>query len=706
MDKKKDVSIIIPAYNVEKYIAECLESLVKQTHDNIQIICVDDGSTDRTVDIIRKYAQKDKRIEIVQQKNLYAGVARNNGMERAKGKYIIFLDADDYFYPDMIEHSYCKIEETAADICIFDADIYREDIKKVEEVSWILHKEYLNGKDVFSPSEVSDYIFEIMTPAPWNKMLRREYIEKTGIKFQGLRRTNDLYFILSAVARASKICVLDEKLLCYRVGVSHNLQAENYKDPLAFYEALSGLKKELQKNRLYDAYKKSFVNVALNNIIYNINSINIPKIKTELIEYANSKMYSEFEINDKEREYFHASHNYNDYVRYKEKKYDDLVTIIVPAYNVEDKIERNVHSILNQTYYNFELLIIEDGSNDGTGCICDRLSCIDHRIRVIHTENRGVSSARNRGIRESQGKYIFFFDSDDFVNSNMVEFLIEFQKKWNADLVVCSFERFQNESQINANYVNKNITFAYSKEEFMSNLADIMLNMDKLSVFCPWNKLYLADIIKENELFFNENMSMGEDFLFNLSYFRSCRRIIMNDRKLYYYSKENANSLEQMYRKDLFNIQKKLVQSTQSLLEKEKCFHEENRLNLSKYFINRISYCLDKIVNNRELEKEEINQNIKVIIEDGYVMNCVEIAQGVLTGTNLTLAKGILNRDTGQIFDLFVKYKPKERLMYAIPENIEPSKYRLIKIYRKIRFSIRRYGILITVKRVLRKIYV
>ena len=104
------VSVIIPVYNAEKYLEQCLESLLNQTLKEIEIICVDDGSEDRSVEIIEKFSEKDCRISLLRQKNSYAGVARNNGLNASTGKYVIFLDADDFFEPDMLLSMYNKIE--------------------------------------------------------------------------------------------------------------------------------------------------------------------------------------------------------------------------------------------------------------------------------------------------------------------------------------------------------------------------------------------------------------------------------------------------------------------------------------------------------------------------------------------------------------------------------------------------------------------
>ena len=118
------VSVIIPVYNVEPYLKQCMDSVVGQTLKDIEIICVDDGSTDGSLDILREYAAEDNRIQIIEQKNAGAGAARNNGMRHATGKYLSFLDSDDFFEPRMLEKAYDLAEKDQADFVAYKSDQY------------------------------------------------------------------------------------------------------------------------------------------------------------------------------------------------------------------------------------------------------------------------------------------------------------------------------------------------------------------------------------------------------------------------------------------------------------------------------------------------------------------------------------------------------------------------------------------------------
>ena len=122
MDCNVKVSVVMPVYNVENYIEECLDSLISQTLKEIEIICVDDGSTDGTLNLLYKYEKSDTRVKVIQQQNQYAGVARNNGMKHAVGEYILFLDSDDFFERTMLEKMYNEAKRTEADLVLWRSD--------------------------------------------------------------------------------------------------------------------------------------------------------------------------------------------------------------------------------------------------------------------------------------------------------------------------------------------------------------------------------------------------------------------------------------------------------------------------------------------------------------------------------------------------------------------------------------------------------
>lgn len=268
------VSVIVPVYNVEKYLEECLDSIINQTLKDIEVICIDDGSTDSSHSILKKYAAKDKRIVILQQDNQGAGVARNFGMSIAKGKYLSFLDGDDFFVESLLEDAVLQAEEEQADIVIFKYVEYDH-----QKNNYDINKKGINSNHSTdtTPNCIcnKDNIFSLTNPAPWNKLYRHNFVERNNLYFQDNKRTNDLYFTYTALACAQKITLLDKILVFYRVGMSSNSQATNYIAPLDFYKALNGLKEFLVDRGLFDELNISYSNLCVSICRYNIYSNNL-----------------------------------------------------------------------------------------------------------------------------------------------------------------------------------------------------------------------------------------------------------------------------------------------------------------------------------------------------------------------------------------------------------------------------------------------
>lgn len=276
------VSVIIPVHNPGRYLRECLDSIISQTLKEIEIICVDDGSTDGSPEALKEYAAKDERIILIHQLNINAGAARNAGLTLARGEYLSFLDADDYFAPDMLESAYTRAKEQQAQICVYESACCDMQKNTTYPMPWGLKKELLPSSECFSGEEIGNYIFNFALSWTWNKLFESKFIRENNIRFQSIRRTNDLYFVYLALSLASRITTLDKCLIHYRTGHGNNLQATNAKSPKDWYYALMLLKRKLTALGLFARYERSFVNVAIGGCQYNLNSIKDEKVKKKL----------------------------------------------------------------------------------------------------------------------------------------------------------------------------------------------------------------------------------------------------------------------------------------------------------------------------------------------------------------------------------------------------------------------------------------
>lgn len=333
-----EISIIIPMYNVGKYIEQCLQSIITQTFTNFEVICIDDGSSDNTVEIVYEYMFFDKRISLLEQCHGRAGVARNLGMTKAKGQFYLFLDGDDFFEPFMLEKSYQKITEDNADICLYGARMFYEYSKKYQKSNVFLKPEYI-PEDIPFEGKTFPYIFNVSTASPWNKLIRKSLIDKYNIQFMPLQRCNDVYFIFLSLAVAEKITILNEVFVNYRQSPV-SLQATNDKSPWDWYTAIKTLKNKLIELGIFPNVEQSFMNYALSLCIYNLFSLKNGAIFTEFYNRVKTEIFEELGLlsYDPENYYSYNTGNYkkfcnileydaNEYLFYekmnenKEKKY-------------------------------------------------------------------------------------------------------------------------------------------------------------------------------------------------------------------------------------------------------------------------------------------------------------------------------------------------------------------------------------------------
>ncbi len=223
MESDIKVSVIVPVYNAENYLRQCLDSIAGQSLKEIEIICVDDGSTDHSLDILKEYAEKDPRFQILTQKNQYAGVARNNGLLHASGKFVIFWDSDDYFDPDALRLMYERAEETCADVCICNAQDFDSETGTFLAHSY-LRKPYPET-EVFNIRDCKDQIYNFTSTVTWNKLTRRQFMLDENITFQAQQHINDVLASMLVLSLAERITICDKRLIFYRMNRSGSLMS-------------------------------------------------------------------------------------------------------------------------------------------------------------------------------------------------------------------------------------------------------------------------------------------------------------------------------------------------------------------------------------------------------------------------------------------------------------------------------------------------
>jgi len=213
-----------------------------------------------------------------------------------------------------------------------------------------------------------------------------------------------------------------------------------------------------------------------------------------------------------------------------------MLSVIIPVYNAERYLEKSVSSIINQTYSDWELILVNDGSIDNSGDICDNFALRDPRIKVIHKQNGGVSSARNAGLDAVCGQFITFADSDDYIDANAFEICISEMQQNNLDLLVCGYNTVFSD-RTTTTYMDCNMFTRYEYKENISRYIGTSVGFNSV-----WNKVYSADIIKLHHIRFDETMQINEDGVFNCRYFIAAHRIKCIPNAFYYYNMTDSNS--------------------------------------------------------------------------------------------------------------------------------------------------------------------
>lgn len=277
------VSVVIPIYNIEAHLEQCLDSLLWQTLTDFEIICVDDGSTDGSVEMLARYAHQDSRILVVTQENGGPGAARNTGLAHASGEYVIFLDSDDWFEPKMLELLTGSAKAMGADVTIYGADEFDTHTGRHLDGSWMLKSHLLPG-GAFAPEEIADCLFQFTYGMAWDKLYVRSFLLETGILFPPLRNSEDLAFVFPTLLAARRIGVCAEVLLHHRVNRAASVSNSRSVQPNAPYEAFQLVKTYLEEHGQWGCYQRSFLNWAMEFLVWHVSNMDDPATRRDYFQ--------------------------------------------------------------------------------------------------------------------------------------------------------------------------------------------------------------------------------------------------------------------------------------------------------------------------------------------------------------------------------------------------------------------------------------
>lgn len=541
--EKTKISVIIPVYNSSKYLKACLDSVFNQTLDDFEVICVNDGSTDDSLNILKSYKKDYDNIEVISTENNGQGFARNQALKMAKGDYIYFLDSDDWININTLKRLYYKSSNEDLDLLFYQSINYLENTKQYHETDLDNFKcldDHFGEDVIFNHNDTKDFIFEIPVN-PVAKLYKRSFLIENDIKFPEGHYFEDNAFFYKVYFKCEKAGFLKEQLYNRRVRENSVTTMLN-KSSFDIIEANNNIIKTFINEGQYEKYKKQLTNHTFDNVMYFFNRFPL-ELKYKFYEIMRAEFLGFNDKKDDFEEYLNKEnlliHNiivknkyYVDYLsEYKfetadymifdgntyywkdseeylenNKKYE--ISIIIPVYNNEKIIHRTLRSIINQSIgldY-MEVLLINDCSKDNTAVVLDDYARKYDNFKVIHiNESTGAAGTpRNIGIKESNANYLLFLDHDDFFELNAIEKLYDLIIKNDVDVVYGVWAEIIEGKLYNRYYPELEDGYFKNLNEYDKLIAHPAPSI--------WTKLFKKDFLVENNILFPT--ILGEDAIF------------------------------------------------------------------------------------------------------------------------------------------------------------------------------------------------
>lgn len=448
--EKPKISVIVPVYNNMQYLHECLDSIINQSLKEIEIICVNDGSTDESLQILLKYAEKDERVKVIDKENAGYGHSMNIGTDMASGDYIGIVESDDYIEHNMYETLYDAAVKNEADVVKsnFNRFVGTPDQRKFF-FNKIAYKDSNYGT-LIDPSTRPDVFDFVMNT--WSGIYRREFLMKNMIRYNESPGASfqDNGFFFQTTMYTHRFYLVNQTF--------YNNRRDNENSSVMSTGKINCMKEEYDRiDRIIkerpDLYK-NYIGISLHkrfqNYRFTYERIAEEKKLDYIIEV--SKEYSRYSENELDKTLFskveleHLKFILDDPIGYHQSMYssDVSISVITPAYNEEKNIEQCIDSVISQKLKNIELLIIDDGSTDKTVSIIKSYQTKYTNIKLLQQNHKGAGPARNMGIEQASGKYLAFMDADDLYPDNSV-LLNLFTIAINNKAQICggSFSRLQ-----------------------------------------------------------------------------------------------------------------------------------------------------------------------------------------------------------------------------------------------------------------------
>ena len=518
------VSVIIPVHNDAPYLIKCLNSVANQTLEDIEIICVNDGSTDNSLDILNEYASKDSRFKIINQENAGAAVARNKGIEIATGDYLSILDADDFFENNMLEYMYYTAKTEQSDVVICGFYLYDNRSREDIQIEYPHIPETLISP--FRTEEVKDNLFLISLETAWTKLWKADLIKKNNVSFENVPCCNDVAFTCTALACSNKISFTNIPFVHYRV-FNKNRLTNNSERSFIMQKTFSTLYKNLVEKKVYDKYKNSyisFIKARMQGGFKNWIGENSKKALLAIPQILPPPIVQEF-FAPKDR---------------------PAVSIIVPVYNMEKYLPQCLDSLVSQTLKNIEIICVDDGSTDSSLKILQDYAAQDNRIKILTQPNSRQSIARRNAMKIATGEYIQNVDADDYIDLDASESLYLYSKLYDLDMCFFmgknfsddGFDKKLREHLLQLQWLPEGFPAVFSYKNLLNVLA--ILNVGACMTF------YRHDFLKEHNIQWLDEKIAYEDTPFFIESLFSAEKIGALRESIYHRRKHAGATTENL----------------------------------------------------------------------------------------------------------------------------------------------------------------
>lgn len=492
-------SVVIPVYNVEPYLRETITSVLSQTLQDIEIICVNDGSTDGSLSILKEYGEKDSRVVVIDKQNTGVGDSRNVGINAAKGEYIAFLDSDDMFASDdVLEILYNKAKESGCKICggnparnvngvTYDMPFGRYPAMFFDKEGVIEFKDFQFNYGFY------DFIYE------------KELLVKNNVRFPGYIRYQDPPFMVRAMAAAGRFYALNKTVYVYRVEHKEiDWNRRRVDDLFAAFEDVWQFATEQKLERLKE-------------YIWQQMKDHKQRVLPNLTEQQAAFMESVSE--------YIAARN--------------VISVVVPVYNAGPYLREAMDSLINQTYPLLEIICVNDGSKDNSLEILQEYAAADSRIKIIDKENGGYGKAMNTGLAVATGKYFAILEPDDILPLNAYTNLLTAAENAAADIAKGCISAFIGEGETRKTTWKSSFNPKYLGRVFAPRREQGIFR----AIMNTVTAIYRLDFMRKHGVCYNESpgASYQDNSLYMLGFAYADRLVCINS-VVYNYRRDNENS--------------------------------------------------------------------------------------------------------------------------------------------------------------------